>query len=202
MKKQVLTIHGGEFFDSYEEYLDFLKNYPSKLDRLLKKNKWKNNLQDDLGGNWEVISPQMPNYQNAKYLEWKIWFEKFFPFLRNDIILIGSSLGGTFLAKYLSENNFPIKIMAVYLMAAPFNDNDRDIEHTLGDFKLPPSLKKFENQSKKIFLCHSKDDPVVPFSDLEKYFQALPKAKKIIFKDRGHFNQEHFPEIVKKIKNS
>jgi len=66
MKKQTITIHGGEVFGSYEKYLDFLRNYPSKLDKLLKKKKWKNNLQDDLGEDWEVINPQMPNYRNAK----------------------------------------------------------------------------------------------------------------------------------------
>jgi len=200
MKKQILAIHGGEVFNSYEEYLNFLKEYPVDLDRLLTKKKWKNNLQADLGEGWEVLNPQMPNHRNAKYAEWKIWFEKFLPFLRDEVILIGSSLGGIFLAKYLSENDFSVKISAAYLIAAPFDENDRDVNYTLGDFALPESLEKFQEQVEKIFLYHSEDDPVVPISDLEKYAQALPKAEKIVFQDRGHFSQDHFPEIVEMIR--
>ncbi len=200
MKKQILSIHGGDVFNSYEDYLSFLREYPADLNRILTKKKWKNNLQDDLGEGWEVLNPQMPNYHNAKYVEWKIWFEKFLPFLRDGVILIGSSLGGSFLVKYLSENEFPVKISAAYLIAAPFSAESRDANYTLGDFALPEALDKFEQQVEKIFLYHSADDPVVPFSDLERYAQVFPKAKKVIFQDRGHFSQEHFPEIVDAIK--
>ncbi|MDP1814560.1 MAG: alpha/beta hydrolase [Leadbetterella sp.] len=201
MKKQVLVIHGGDVFDSYEEYLNFLKEYPADLERLLPRKKWKNNLQDDLGEEWEVLSPQMPNYHNAKYSEWKVWFEKILPHLRDEIVLVGHSLGGTFLAKYLAENNFPVKVYTVYLVAAPFDEKDRDVDYTLGDFALPESLQKFQEQTNKIFLYYSKDDPTVPISDLEKYTQVLPKAEKVIFTNYGHFHQEHFPEIVEAIKN-
>jgi len=118
--------------------------------------------------------------------------------LRDNIILIGHSLGGIFLAKYLSENNFPVKIDQLYLVAAPFDGNED--KYSLTDFKLPASLKKIEKQANKIFLYHSKDDSVVPFSDLGKYANKLPGAKKIIFEDRDHFSQEEFPELVEKLK--
>ncbi len=201
IKRQIVVIHGGEVFNSYEDYLKYLKNYPVDLNRLIKRPRWKNYLQDDLGDSWEVFSPQMPNFRNAKYLEWKIWFEKILPHLQDGVVLIGQSLGGIFLAKYLSENDFSVKISATYLVAAPFDSKARDdIDYTLGDFELPESLEKFQAQSEKIFIYHSKDDSLVPFSDLEKYSRALPKAEKVIFYDRGHFIQEHFPEIVEEIR--
>jgi len=201
MKKQIIAIHGGEVFASYEEYLEYLKNYPVDLDRLIKKTGWKDNLRNDLKNEWEILSPQMPNFRNAKYQEWKIWFEKLFPFLSDRVVLIGSSLGGIFLVKYLSENKFPVKILATFLVAAPFDSgNRRDVDYTLGDFELSQSLEKFQEQSEEIFLYHSEDDQVVPVIDAEKYAKALPKAKKVIFHDRGHFNQECFPEIVEEVK--
>jgi len=41
----------------------------------------------------------------------------------------------------------------------------------------------------------------VPFAQLDKYKQAVPDSESLIFEDRGHFNLEKFPEIVKLIKN-
>jgi hypothetical protein len=41
---------------------------------------------------------------------------------------------------------------------------------------------------------------VVPFVDLRKYMDALPSAQEIVFKDKGHFMDEEFSEIVEKIK--
>jgi len=192
-KQQILIIHGGNVNKSYDDYLEFLKNYKIDLNKV-KNGGWKDYLQDELGDDYEIIFPQMENYHNAKYNEWKIWFEKFFPFLKDSLILIGGSLGGIFLAKYLSENDFPVKIKAVFLIAAPFDNG------YLGDFALPSSLEKLEKQSEKIFLYHSKDDPSVPFADMEKYAQKLPAAEKVIFEDKGHFVLKEFPEFIEKIK--
>lgn len=198
MKKQILVIHGGHSFDSYEKYFEFLKNYEVNFEKLLQTG-WKDKLGENLGEDFEAILAKMPNPMNANYGEWKIYFEKLFPFLRDNIILIGHSLGGVFLAKYLSENNFPKKILATILVAAPFDA--KSAEYSLVTFALPPNLERFKEQGGKIFLYHSKDDSVVPFSDFEKYKQAVPEAEPMIFEDKGHFNQEEFPEIIKLIKS-
>jgi len=146
-----------------------------------------------LGDTYEVLTPRMPNSNNAKYIEWKIWFEKLFPFLYGEVILVGHSLGASFLAKYLSEEQFPKKILATLLIAGPY---DSDGDRPMVEFTLPNSLALFEEQGGTISLYHSKDDPVVAFSELSKYQKALPNAKITSFEDRRHFNQESFPEIV------
>ena len=48
----------------------------------------------------------------------------------------------------------------------------------------------------------SKDDPVVPFNHSERLAKELPNANYMIFEDRQHFNQEHFPELIETIKNN
>jgi len=197
MKKQVIIIHGGWVFKRYKEYIDYLKRHKIDFKRLKEKD-WKETLSDRLGKDFEVILPKMPNPMNARYKEWKIMFEKLFPFFKNNLILLGHSLGGIFLAKYLSENKFPKKIKATFLVAAPYDD--KTIKDFLGDFKLPKKLDKFQKQSGKIFLYQSKDDSTVPFADLEKYKKSLPKAEIVIFQKKGHFTQVEFPEIVKHIK--
>jgi len=142
----------------------------------------------------------MPLADNAKYEDWKIHFERFTPMLRHGVILVGSSLGGAFLAKYLSENKFKKKILSTYLICAPF-DNDLPEEDLVGGFKLKSDLSLIEKQSKNLTLMFSKDDNVVPVSHAEKFRKKLKNANIIIYKSKnGHFRISTFPEIIKMIK--
>lgn len=197
MKQQIVVIHGGDSFATYADYLAFLLTFPIDLADLFRKN-WKNVLPEMLGSDYEVIQPQMPNKWNAKYEEWKIWFEKYIPFLRDGIVLVGHSMGGVFLAKYLAENEFPKKIKAVFLVAPPFN---MDEGRALVEFVLPASLQNFEKQCGKILIYHSKDDSVVDFGELAKYQKVLQNATVKVFENRGHFTDEAFPELVSDIKD-
>ena len=197
--QQVLHIHGGDPHQSYKDYISFLKSYVLEDLEQLKRKKWKESLQEKLGSNFDVIAPKMPNDRNAKYLEWKIWFDKILPFLNDGVILSGGSLGGIFLTKYLSENTFPKRIKGVFLVAAPFGT--KDAKYPIADFILPESLNKLVEQGGEIHFYHSKDDPMVPFEDMEKYKAKLPNTKFTVFEDRGHFAQSEFPELIKDIRN-
>jgi uncharacterized protein len=198
MKHQVVVIHGGDSFNTYEEYIGALKSWPAKKDRFLPRAKdWKDNLQNDLGNDYEVLKPIMPNKQNSKYNEWKIWLERMFPFLDDKVVLIGHSLGGMFLIKYLSENKFPKKITSLHLVAPPYNQTA-----DIGNFKLPNDLSEIDKQSSNIYFYFSKDDPIVPISEMEQFEEDLPAANYKTFSDYGHFLIEHFPELIINIKDS
>ncbi|MEK7632861.1 MAG: alpha/beta fold hydrolase [Patescibacteria group bacterium] len=193
---QLFVIHGGDAFDSYEEYLADLGSRTAHLERM-KPGGWKMNLQKHLGEGFDVYVPSMPNKDNAKYAEWKMWFAKIVPLMADDVILVGHSLGGIFLAKYLSEETFPKRIRATFLIAAPFNT---PTEHPLADFILPDDLGGLQKQGGAIFLYHSIDDVVVPYSNAESYQLALPEVTFRSFTDRGHFNQDRFVEIEEDIR--
>lgn len=197
MKKQIVIIHGGDTFETHEKYLDFLNNFNIDIERYKSsKNDWKPWLRESLGEDYEIILPIMPNKTNAVFAEWKIWLEKIISFLNDEIILIGHSLGASFLVKYLSENKFPKKIKGVFLVSGVF---DTDTEgYSLASFTLP---QKLDLQTENIYLYHSKDDPIVPFSTLEKFKNALPQANTRAFEDRKHINQETFPELAEDIIN-
>jgi predicted alpha/beta hydrolase family esterase len=138
----------------------------------------------------------MQNIRNGK-----IWFERFIPLLNDNIIFIGSSLGGIFLAQYLSENKFPRKILSVYLVCSPFDDTCIG-EDLVGGFKLKSDLSLLEKNCKDITLMFSADDDCVPVDHAEKYRNKLKNSKIIIYKSKnGHFKIPKFPEIVKMIKN-
>src|SRR3989304_5256105 len=119
-KTQVLIIHGGMTFKNKKDYLKYLKTRPISIEK--RKNWATDYLDKELGKNFQTIRPRMPLQDNASYEEWKIYFQRYFPYLKNNIILIGCSLGGIFLTKYLSEHKFPKKILAAFLVCPPFDD--------------------------------------------------------------------------------
>ena len=197
-KTQIFYIHGGMTFKNKNDYLDFLKNRPISIDE---KIKWSGNYLKEQLKNCIIIKPRMPLQDDAHYEEWKIHFERHFEQLDNNIILIGESLGGIFLSKYLSENIFPRQILSVYLVCPPFDDTLIG-EDLAGGFELQDNLSLIEKNCKNVTLMFSKDDDCVPVKHAEKYKEKLPNANIIIYESKnGHFNIEEFPEIIESIKN-
>jgi len=173
MKKQVIFIHGGITFKKMEDFYKYLR----------------------------ITEITDPFKNKKKWTGWKIWFERHFDFIKdNEPILIGHSLGGTFLLKYLSENNFSKKIYQLHLAAPAVFDEDDSIEK-LSTFEFDvKKITKIQDMCEEIHLWHSEDDNMVPFKNSEIVNENLPKAKFHILKDRGHFNQPSFPEILEVIK--
>lgn len=196
---QLFLIHGGETFKNHKDYLHYLKTRKISIEKRIK---WSEAYLDNaLGKRLEIIRPRMPLQDYAKYEDWKIYFERFIPYLRNNLILIGNSLGGIFLAKYLSENKFPKKILSTYLICPPFDDTLYK-EDLAGGFRLKADLSLIEKSSQNLYLLFSKDDDVVPVSHAQKYAEKLKNAKIIIYNSKnGHFNISKFPEIIRMIKN-
>ena len=196
--KQVIVIHGGNTFSNYEDYLHYLSTKPIIIDGLRYQPSWKERLQEDLGSNYDVLLPRMPNGTNARYSEWKLWFDNLTSIVTDGCILVGHSLGGIFLAKYLSENRFPSKIEATILIAAPYDDES---EEDLGDFKLDTVSEQFSSQAGKVTLFFGNDDPVIAATEIEKYKHDLPTADFHIVSAPDHFVRPAFPELVERIRS-
>ena len=202
MKKQVLYIHGGDSFGKYEDFLQDLQTKPIRDPfGLERKSIWVDNFRENLSG-FEVLTPVMPNKQNAQYKEWKIWLERHFEFLHDDVVLVGWSLGGMFLAKYLSEEKFPFKIKAVYLLAAPSGEFTDESGNNCASFQFSmQNLVNLTKQSEKTFIWHSEDDFVVPYKEFGVYKKNVPEAEFLSFTDKNHFLVPELPELIDSIKN-
>lgn len=197
-KLQILMVHGGMTFKNDKDYVHWLK---TRKISTKKKPYWEADLEKKLGGKFEIIRPRMPLQDNAKYRDWKIAFERYLPLLRSNVLLIGSSLGGVFLAKYLSEHKLSKKALSVYLVCAPF-DNDLPTEDLVSGFKLKANLSLIERNCKNLHILFSRDDDIVPASHAEKYRKKLKRAHIVIYKSKkGHFNVPTFPEIIRMIKS-
>ncbi len=190
--KQLVHIHGGEWFDSYEDYWDYLVANDVDGPHQDSIVKWRDRYEEFLGSDWQIIRPQMPSPRNAKYKEWKLWFEKYFQYIKDDVTLVGHSLGATFLAQYLSGEIFPKTIHSLHLVSPAFEG--------LGGFGLD-DVSKINQQAKNVYIYHSKDDPLVPFEDSARLHTLLPDAELVSFEDRGHMLIPEFPELIERIKS-
>ncbi len=150
----LVILKGGEAFDSHDHYLKTISEWDVRF--FEDRTGWKTTFYRELSPRFRVLIPDFPTPGNARYAEWKMFFEKFAPGLDHETTTyVGHSLGGIFLAKYLSENDFPAKNL--HLIAAPFE--------RCGDFELPKDLSKLSKNVSNVHLWHSKDDPIVDFAD-------------------------------------
>ncbi len=204
MKQQVFYIHGGSAYTNYEAFLETLRSRPLRdIPGMEPLKKWTGTLREDLGPDFEVFMPSMPNSQNAKYLEWKLWFQRYFEHLHDGVILVGWSQGAYFLVKYLLEEDpVPFSVKALVLLAGPFEADNFGGEDG-GDFAFDTSrVGDLAEKVPKIVIMHSTDDHIVPYEHATKYKEALPGAKLVTFTDKNHFLVEEFPEIIQEIKAS
>lgn len=196
-KQEILLIHWWDTHVNYEEFLNSLKEKSIHLERLASRRDRKNELQFQLWDDYVVYTPQMPNKQNAQYIEWKILFEKLLNALDDDSILIWHSLWAAFIVKYLSENKITKKIKKTFLIWTPFDDNME--WDKLVWFKRIWELNNLENQSWELYFYHSEDDFAVPYEHVLHYRELLPNAHYRLFKDRNHFLQWEVPELIEDI---
>lgn len=196
MKQQIVRIHWWEVEENYKDYFDYLnklKYEPFKE----KRKKWGMTLEKDLWDDYEIFQPLMPNKQFANYEHWKIMFEKIIPFLRDDFILIWNSLWGTFLLKYLNENDFPLKIKKIILLAPAIKDIPWDL---IWSFNFDKKLEHFKKYEKITIIKHSLDDNIVPFSHFEELTKILENSEKITFDWKWHFLNPTFLELIEYIR--
>ena len=194
---QIVFINGGMTFKESEDYLDYLRNREVSLEE---EQKWYKGdyLEKNLGQ--KIYEIEMPCRDNADYREWRINFDNYLPLLSEKIVLVGLSLGATFLAKYLSENQVSNEIVSAYLIAPPYDD---DIPEDLaGGFRLGEDLSLLEENCENLTLMFSEDDEVVPVSQAEKFREKLTSAETVTYESKGgHFQVREFSELVEKMQN-
>jgi predicted alpha/beta hydrolase family esterase len=196
-KQPVILIHGGSCWDSYKNYLSDLKKTGFDL-MASPRPKWHEQLQKNLGPRFKVLLPEMPNWRNAHYLEWKIWYEKAVAIAGPNPIVIGHSLGAIFVVKYFAETARVGKTKGLLLVSAPYATAAKNPD--FGDFALQRPPVRLANRVKPVCFYQSEDDPIVTAKNLLPYREFVPDAMVRTFKKRGHFVRGHFGELVRDIK--
>ncbi|MGH8240028.1 MAG: alpha/beta fold hydrolase [Steroidobacteraceae bacterium] len=181
MKKCVLFIHGAGT-RAYAE------------DRLLA-----DALQQALGGNYDVQCPQMPDEENAPYPAWKAEIDSRLAAMKSPVALVGHSVGGSVLLKYLCEQRTPPQIAGLFVIAAPYWGASEFWSWDEG--ALPADAAARLAGDWPLIFYQSRDDEVVPFAHLALYAAKLPRAAIREFDGRGHQFKNDLTEIAADIKS-
>lgn len=181
--KTAIIIHG---MPSKEEYLD--PENPSAS-----HNHWFPWLQRRLILNGVLAqTPEMPTPYAAVYEEWKRVLDQFG--VDENTMLVGHSLGGGFLARWLSE--YPGRVGRVVLVA-PWLDPNKQLG-SFFDFSLDPALAS-KTQDVTVFI--SNDDDQEELTSVEMLKNSVSGLQVREFTGKGHFILEHmgtneFPELL------
>jgi predicted alpha/beta hydrolase family esterase len=155
-------------------------------------------LQKQLGSDYEVLAPDMPDPDHPRYLAWRDQIEQELGKLDADALLIGHSLGGSMLLKYLAEGTDLRPIAGLFLVSVPYwGKQDWELEYAVPDdfaSHLPPI--------RQLFLYHSRSDQDVPFSSLRRYQEKLPQATVRVLDGKEHSFTEGLPLLAQDIKRS
>jgi predicted alpha/beta hydrolase family esterase len=166
MKKYVLFIHGAGQ-GAYEE------------DRLLVVS-----LQYALGPAYDVRYPKMVNEESPEYTDWQHQIASELAGLDDEVMLVGHSVGGSVLLKYLSDEQVEKPIAGLFVIAAPYWGADEFWKWE--EVRLPHNVATKLASIPRIFFYHSWDDEVVPFSHLALYAAIFPRATIRAVDRRGH----------------
>ncbi len=155
-------------------------------------------LQKQLGSDYEVLAPDMPDPDHPRYLAWRDQIEQERGKLDADALLIGHSLGGSMLLKYLAEGTDPRPIAGLFLVSVPYwGKQDWELEYAV-----PEDFASHLPSIRHLFLYHSRSDQEVPFSSLRRYQEKLPQATVRVLDGKDHSFTEGLPLLAQDIKRS
>ncbi len=153
-------------------------------------------LQEQLGSNYKVLAPDMPDPEHPTYQAWRDQIEQEPGKLDADVLLIGHSSGGSMLLKYLAEGTYQRPIAGMFLAAVPYwGKRDWELEYAVPDdfaSHLPPI--------RQLFLYHSRADEAVPLASLLRYQEQLPQATVRVLDGKEHSFTEGLPLLAQDIK--
>jgi len=155
-------------------------------------------LRRELGPNFEIRYPRMPNEEDPGFAPWKAALEKEFAKLDDDAILVGHSVGGTILVNALAQAPSERKVRAIFLIAAPFvgeggwPSDDINPASDLGA-RLPRGVP--------VYVYHGLADETAPPSHAELYARAIPQAQVHRLPGRDHQLNNDLSEIAATIKS-
>lgn len=181
MKHQLLFIQGGGAgaHDEWDEKLvDSLRN--------------------ELGPDYDIRYPQMPNEDDPSYAGWKPTLEKELAALEDGGILIGHSVGGTMLVNTVAEQPTKRAFGALFLVAAPFVG---DGGWSSDELKFPPDLGPRLPQDVPVHIFYGLEDEIAPPSHAELYARAVRQSRAHRLPGRDHQVNDDMSEVAAAIKS-
>ncbi len=154
-------------------------------------------LKKELSNDFDIYYPIIDQPDAPTYKMWKMLYDAELKESTEPIILIGHSLGGSTLLKYLSEEKPAISIAGLFLISTPFWGKDG---WEVDDFILREGYESELKHISPIYLYHCKDDEVVDYKHLEYYKKSLPNATVRTMGGKDHAFENGLPILVSDLK--
>ncbi len=151
-------------------------------------------LKSKLSAEFEILFPTIEKPTSPTYEKYKKMFAASFAEITEPVILIGHSLGGSMLLKYLSEEKSTISISGLFLVSTPHWKSN------MKEFQLKTDFQNLIPGIPAIFLYHSKNDKYVPIENLKFYETVFKTATVRELPGTDHAFAKGLPKLVSDIK--
>jgi uncharacterized protein len=138
----------------------------------------------------------MPAPASPSYERWKLELERLLPGGESPPILIGHSLGGSVLLKYISEHEPRVAAAALFVVAAPYWGS---ANWKMEEFVLREGFAHSLPNALKVYLYQSRDDEMVSMEHLSRYSKAIPRATVRVLDGGGHLFKDGLPQLTEDV---
>jgi predicted alpha/beta hydrolase family esterase len=180
-KRQILFIQGGGK-DVHDEW----------------DNKLVESLRRELGAEYDLHYPRMPNEEDPRYASWKPAIEKELEALDDGAIVVGHSIGATMLANVLAKRE-KRELGALILISAPFVGEGG---WPSDELKSTTNLGEMLPKDVPIHIFHGLADDEVPPQHADLYERAIPQAVMHRIAGRDHQFNNDLKDVAAEIMKS
>lgn len=160
-------------------------------------NKLVHSLESALGPNYSIRYPRMPIEGEPDFPAWKAAILKELDEFDDSAILIGHSIGGTFLIHALAQQRPKRKWNAILLLSAPYlGTGGWPAEGTDPATDLSQELRA----DVPVLLYHGGADDEVPPRHMDLYAKGIPHATTHVLADRDHQLNNDLREVARDIR--
>jgi pimeloyl-ACP methyl ester carboxylesterase len=156
-------------------------------------------LRRELGGEYEVRYPRMPDEGDPSYARWSTAIRREMAALGDGAVVAGHSVGAAILLNALAEQPPEQRLEAIMLIAAPFVGEGGWLSDEFGltgdlGAKLPPGAR--------VHVFHGLRDETAPPSHADLYAEAIPQAQVHHLPERDHQLNNDLSEVAAAIRTT
>ena len=155
-------------------------------------------LSKSLGNGYEIQCPIIEDPEAPEFSMWKSMFNHKLANLTGEVILIGHSLGGSMLLKYISEEETNLRIKGLLLISVPYWGRDG---WNVNDFTLKGNFQNHLPELRKVHLYHCLNDPIVPCDHMKHYQTHFTDAIAHQLSGNDHAFKNGLQKVVETIKS-
>jgi uncharacterized protein len=151
-------------------------------------------LRSELGPDYEVRYPRMPNEDEPDYSAWSALIGQELAAMGEGALAVGHSIGASVLIRRLAGGDHGQTLAGVFLIAAPFWHDDKVWRWE--EVELPKDAGGRLAGGPQLFLYHGGKDEIVPVEHVGLYAKTFPQAVMRVLDGRNHQLNDDLSEVA------